>query len=151
MRSGGAGGEDSSRASKIYMVQATRLYNLLCRTCVKSVPALSYGDAPPNHCQSQRPDDPLPTCYYVCCATTCAAGSGAGVGGEGTRAGGGGRGGDGCENKTFVEFGAGKGMLSLAVAQTSDSTPIDVHPTPTSLQFRVLYTYVRMHLYILGA
>ncbi len=34
---------------------------------------------------------------------------------------------------------------------TSDSDAIDVYPTPTSLQFRVLYTYVRMHLYILGA
>jgi hypothetical protein len=32
---------------------------------------------------------------------------------------------------------------------TSDSVPIDVHPTPTSLQFRVLYTYMCMHLYIL--
>ena len=50
-------------------------------------------------------------------ATACAARSGAGVAGEGTRGGGGGVGGDGCENKTFVEFGAGKGMLSLAVAQ----------------------------------
>jgi hypothetical protein len=29
---------------------------------------------------------------------------------------------------------------------TSDSVPIDVHPTPTSLQFRVLYTYVRMYM-----
>jgi hypothetical protein len=34
---------------------------------------------------------------------------------------------------------------------TSDSAPIEVHPTPTSLQFRVLYTHVCMHLYILGA
>jgi hypothetical protein len=34
---------------------------------------------------------------------------------------------------------------------TSDSDPIDVHPTPTSLQFRVLYSYVCMHLYVLGS
>jgi hypothetical protein len=33
---------------------------------------------------------------------------------------------------------------------TSDSAPIDVHPAPTSLQFRVIYTYMSMHLYILG-
>jgi hypothetical protein len=32
---------------------------------------------------------------------------------------------------------------------TSDSPPIDVHPTPTSFQFRVLYTYMCMYLYIL--
>jgi hypothetical protein len=32
---------------------------------------------------------------------------------------------------------------------TSDSALIDVHPTPTSLQFCVLYTYVCIHLYIL--
>jgi hypothetical protein len=33
---------------------------------------------------------------------------------------------------------------------TSSGAPIDVHPTPTSLKFRVLYTYVRMYLHILG-
>ena len=27
------------------------------------VPVLSYGDDPPNHCQSHRADDPLPICY----------------------------------------------------------------------------------------
>jgi hypothetical protein len=62
---------------------------------------------------------PATTCAGTTCAaaTTCAAGSGAGVAGEGTRGGRGGGGGNECEYKTFVEFGAGKGMLSLAVAQ----------------------------------
>ncbi len=33
--------------------------------------------------------------------------------------------------------------------RTSDSAPIDIHHTPASLQFRVLYTYVYTPIYYL--
>jgi hypothetical protein len=84
---------------KIFMVQTTRLYNLICRTCVKS--SVVWGVGPVVRRFSPQP---LP-----------------------------------------------QPVSRRPPTHTSDSVPIDVHPTPTSLQFRVLYTYVRMHPYILGA
>ena len=86
--------------SKVFMVQATRLYSLICNlTYVKS--SVVQGPGPVvRRCSPQSLPDPAPR---------------------------------------------------RPPTHTSDSAPIDVHPTPTSLQFRVLYTYVRMHLYILGA
>ena len=53
-----------------------------------------------------------------------------------------------CVKSSVVQ---GPGPVVWRCSHTSDSAPIDVHPTPTSLQFRVLYTYVRIHLYIIGA
>jgi hypothetical protein len=84
---------------KIYMVQPTRLYNLLCRTRVKS--SVVRGPGPvERRCSPQSLPESAPR---------------------------------------------------RPPTHTSDSVPINVHPTPTSLQFRVLYTYLRIHLYMLGS
>jgi hypothetical protein len=84
------------RPSTTHHTQATRLYNLLCRTCVKSI--VVWGPDPVvRRCSPQSLPEPA---------------------------------------------------SRRPPTHTSDSAPIDVHPTPTSLQFRVLYTYVCTHLHI---